>query len=121
MPARPSCFSSTIRSLSRSTSCETGRTGAICRTAACADATGVVICERRAAANARGREGVCRRRRGLRIARAQPRRREGRGLLVLRADGASPTSYDEPGHRGGVVLVLGTKSCSAEPTLDRAS
>ncbi len=37
------------------------------------------------------------------------------GCWCYGADGASPTSYDEPDYRGGVVLVLGGEGSGLRP------
>ena len=100
--------------------------GAICRTAECAGATGVVLCERRAAAitpaAAKASAGAVEH---LRIARVRNLAdfltdAKAAGCWCYGADGASPTSYDEPDYRGGVVLVLGGEGSGLRPRVAQA-
>ena len=42
------------------------------------------------------------------------------GCWCYGADGASPTSYDEPDYRGGVVLVLGAEGSGLRPRVAQA-
>ncbi len=95
--------------------------GAICRSAECAGATGVVLCERRAAAitpaAAKASAGAVEH---LRIARVRNLAdflagAKAAGCWCYGADGASPTPYDEPDYRGGVVLVLGGEGSGLRP------
>jgi 23S rRNA (guanosine2251-2'-O)-methyltransferase len=100
--------------------------GAIARSAECAGATGLVICERRAAtvtpAVAKASAGAVEH---LRIARvrnmadflgdAQRAR-----AWCYGADGAAPTSYDEPDYSGGVVLVLGAEASGLRPRVAKS-
>jgi 23S rRNA (guanosine2251-2'-O)-methyltransferase len=95
--------------------------GAICRTAECAGATGVILCERRAAAvtpsAAKASAGAVEH---LRIARVRNLAdfladAKAAGCWCYGADGSSPTRYDEPDYRGGVVLVLGGEGTGLRP------
>ena len=100
--------------------------GAICRSAECAGATGVVLCERRAAAitpaAAKASAGAVEH---LRVARVRNLAdfladAKAAGCWCYGADGASPTSYDEPDYRGGVVLVLGGEGSGLRPRVAQA-
>ncbi len=100
--------------------------GAICRTAECAGATGVVLCERRAAAitpaAAKASAGAVEH---LRIARVRNMAdfladAKTAGAWCYGADGASPTTYDAPDYRGGVVLVLGGEGSGLRPRVAQA-
>jgi len=100
--------------------------GAICRSAECAGATGVVLCERRAAAvtpaAAKASAGAVEH---LRIARVRNLAdfladAKAAGCWCYGADGSSPTPYDEPDYRGGVVLVLGGEGSGLRPRVAQA-
>jgi 23S rRNA (guanosine2251-2'-O)-methyltransferase len=100
--------------------------GAICRTAECAGVTGVVLCERRAAAvtpaAAKASAGAVEH---LRIARVRNLAdfladAKAAGCWCYGADGAAPTSYDEPDYRGGLVLVLGGEGSGLRPRVAAA-
>jgi 23S rRNA (guanosine2251-2'-O)-methyltransferase len=100
--------------------------GAICRTAECAGATGVVLCERRAAAvtasAAKASAGAVEH---LRIARVRNMAdfladAKAAGCWCYGADGTSPTTYDQPDYRGGVVLVLGGEGSGLRPRVAQA-
>jgi 23S rRNA (guanosine2251-2'-O)-methyltransferase len=100
--------------------------GAICRTAECVAVTGVVLCERRAAAitpaAAKASAGAVEH---LRIARVRNMAdfladAKAAGCWCYGADGASPTTYDEPDYGGGVVLVLGGEGSGLRPRVAQA-
>lgn len=99
--------------------------GAICRTAESAGVTGVVLCERRAAsitpAVAKASAGAVEH---LRIARVRNLAdfllaAKEAGCWCYGADAASPTSYDTPDYRGGVVLVMGGEGSGLRPRVAR--